>query len=85
MAGRTHYRRCPVSAPAGSRAVPDPVAEPTIRVDRAAAILGISTRAVYNAAKEGRIPAIRVGGRVVIPTNKFLTFVGLGSSDGGGK
>jgi excisionase family DNA binding protein len=74
-----------VSTPVISRALPDPVAEPTIRVDRAAAILGISTRAVYNAAKEGRFPAIRVGGRVIIPTARFLRFVDLGSSDGGGQ
>lgn len=74
-----------MSAPSVSRALPDPAVEPTIRVDRAAAILGISVRAVYNAAKEGRIPAIRVGGRVVIPTARFLRFIDLDGSDGGGK
>lgn len=55
-----------------TRAIPDPSAEPTIPVKRAAAILGVSIRTVYNATVRGEIPAITVGKRVVIPTASFL-------------
>lgn len=55
-----------------SRALPDPIAEPTIGARRAAAILGISVRHMYAAIERGEIPSIRVGQRIVIPTGRFL-------------
>jgi excisionase family DNA binding protein len=60
-----------------SRALPDPIAEPTIRADRAAAILDISSRAVLYAVERGEIPAVRVGRAVRILTAQFLTRYGL--------
>lgn len=59
------------------RSLPDPGAEPTITVPRAAAIVGISRRAGYAAVERGEIPSIWVGGRVVVPTARFLTELGL--------
>ncbi len=59
------------------RTIPDAEAEPTIKPPRAAAILGISTRAAYNAIDRGEIPSIRVGRSIVVPTARFLAAVGL--------
>ncbi len=60
-----------------TRAIPDPAAEPTISVKRAAAILGISVRHAYVAVERDEIPSIQVGQRIVIPTIRFLTKYGL--------
>ena len=38
----------------------------TISVLRAAALLGISRASAYNAVRRGELPAIRVGGRVLV-------------------
>jgi excisionase family DNA binding protein len=63
-----------------SRVLPDPVAEPTITVARAAAIIGVSRRHAYVAIEQGEIPSIRVGQRIVIPTARFLAKYGLTDS-----
>jgi hypothetical protein len=55
-----------------SRELPDPKQEPTITVERAGAILGVSRRAGYAAAERGEIPTIPVGRRKVVPTARFL-------------
>lgn len=55
-----------------NRELPDPNAEPTIGVERAGVILGISRGAAYAAVERDEIPAIRVGRRVVVPTAAFL-------------
>lgn len=60
------------------RTLPDPASEPTIPVGRVAAILGISRRGAYAAVERGEIPSIRIGGRVVIPTARFLAECGFG-------
>ena len=38
----------------------------TISVGRAATLLGISRASAYNAVRRGELPAIRVGGRVLV-------------------
>jgi excisionase family DNA binding protein len=54
--------------------IPDAALEPTISVDRAAAILGIHKRTLYLAIERGDFrPVMRVGRRVRIPTARFLT------------
>ncbi len=57
---------------AAMRALPDPVAEPTITAERVAGVLGISVRGAYAAIERGEIPAIRVGRCVRVPTARFL-------------
>ncbi|MFJ1537727.1 helix-turn-helix domain-containing protein [Micromonospora chalcea] len=59
------------------RSLPDPQAEPTISVPRAASILGISRAHAYGIAKAGEIPTIRVGSRYVVPTARFLAHYGF--------
>ena len=62
----------PASARIADRRLPDPNAEPTITVARAATILGISVRHAYAAVEREEIPAIKVGRRIAIPTARFL-------------
>lgn len=66
-----------MSAPAVSRALPDPQLEPTIKVERGAAVLDVSLRAGYAAVERGEWPSIRVGRRIVLPTQRWLAAVGL--------
>lgn len=44
----------------------------TITRLEAAAVLGVDPRTVTQGIKEGNIPAIKLGRRVVIPREKFL-------------
>lgn len=39
----------------------------TLTVDEAAAHLGIGRNSAYEAIKRGEIPALRIGGRIVVP------------------
>ena len=39
----------------------------TITVEEAAKILGVSRGSAYVAVREGEIPSVRIGGRIVIP------------------
>jgi excisionase family DNA binding protein len=39
----------------------------TVSVEYAAGVLGISRAAAYNYAKDGKLPVIRLGSRIVIP------------------
>lgn len=52
--------------------LPDPSTEPTISVDRAARVLGISTRAAYAACEREEIPNVRVRRSVRVLTAQFL-------------
>ena len=60
-----------------SRTVPDPQVEPTVSVARAAAILGLSRAAAYDAVHNGQIPAFRVGDRWLVPTAKLRAMLGV--------
>ncbi|MGI5236489.1 hypothetical protein [Dactylosporangium sp. CA-139066] len=58
--------------PEQSRELPDPKTEPTIPIERASLILGVSRRAGYSAVERGEIPTITVGRRKLVPTARFL-------------
>jgi excisionase family DNA binding protein len=49
-------------------AVPNPKAEPTISVERAGRLLGVSRGSAYEAVRRGEIPSIRIENRIVVPT-----------------
>ena len=48
--------------------VPAPATEPTMPVDSVARAIGISRAAAYEGVKNGEIPSIRIGRRIVVPT-----------------
>jgi hypothetical protein len=63
--------------------LPDPRTEPTVPVERAGAVLGISRGSAYAAVRRGEIPSIRLGHRVVVPTAALLSMLGHDGSDEG--
>lgn len=44
---------------------------PTITVEQAGNLLGISRRSAYRAAAAGQIPTLRLGRRLVVPTARL--------------
>lgn len=56
---------------------------PTISVERAAQLLGVSRRSAYRAASKGQIPTLRVGRRLLVPTQRLLDLLGMHPSDEG--
>jgi excisionase family DNA binding protein len=50
---------------------------PTITIDQAAELVGISRGAAYRAVHTGEIPSLRIGRRLVVPSAKLLDMLGL--------
>lgn len=57
--------------------LPNPKSEPTITVTRVAELLGVARGTAYQAVRAGAIPSLRIGRRILIPTAKVLTLLGL--------
>lgn len=53
---------------------------PTISVEEAGEILGVSRRSAYRAAETGELPTLRLGRRLLVPTPKLLAMLGLDAS-----
>jgi excisionase family DNA binding protein len=66
-------------------ALPDPATEPTLRVERAGQLLGISRSSAYEAARSGQIPALRFGRRLVVPTAALLELLKAGRQPATGR
>ena len=56
----------------GLRDLPDPQTEPTVTVDRAGHVLGISRSTALRKINTGEIPSIRMGRRILIPSAKLV-------------
>lgn len=65
-----------MSAPAGAIAV-DWQSRPTVPVDVAAELLGISRASAFRAVHRGQLPSIRLGRRIVIPTAALRALLSL--------
>jgi excisionase family DNA binding protein len=57
--------------------LPNPATEPTISVERAGELLGVSRASAYESVRRGEIPAIRLGKRLVVPTAALRRMLGL--------
>jgi excisionase family DNA binding protein len=55
----------------------DPTIRPTVSVDEAAIVLGVSRGTAYDAVERGELPSIRVGRRIRVPTASLARLVGL--------
>jgi len=53
--------------------------QPTLTIPEAAQVLGISRNSAYSAAHRGEIPSIQIGSRLVVPTARLKTLLGLDS------
>jgi len=51
--------------------------ELTVRVDDAAALLGLSRHGAYAAIREGQIPSIRIGRAIRVPTAQLRAMLGI--------
>lgn len=50
---------------------------PTVSVEEAGELLGISRRSAYRAVERGELPALRVGRLLRVPTPKLLALLGV--------
>jgi excisionase family DNA binding protein len=50
---------------------------PTISVQHAARLLGVSRSAAYRAAARGQLPTITFGRRLLVPTRPLLELLGV--------
>jgi excisionase family DNA binding protein len=50
---------------------------PTMSVERAAKLLGVSRSVAYRAAASGQLPTISFGRRLLVPTCRLLEMLGL--------
>ncbi len=50
---------------------------PTLSVEHAAKLLGVSRSAAYRAAASGQLPTISFGRRLLVPTSRLLEMLGL--------
>jgi excisionase family DNA binding protein len=57
--------------------LPTAAESPTLTVEQAGVLLGISRCSAYAAAKSGEIPTLRVGRRLLVPTATFRRMLGL--------
>lgn len=51
--------------------MPETLTRKTLTVTEAATCLGVSRHFAYQAVREGSIPSIRIGRRILIPTHAF--------------
>ena len=49
---------------------------PTLTVEEAGSLLGISRRSAYRAASTGELPTLRLGRRLLVPTARLLVLLG---------
>lgn len=52
---------------------------PTLTVEEAGQLLGISRRSAYRAVERGEIPSLRLGRLLRVPTVKLLDLIGFGA------
>lgn len=50
---------------------------PTLSVEHAAKLLGVSRSSAYRAAANGQLPTISFGRRLLVPTHRLLEMLGL--------
>ena len=56
----------------------DPRETPTLTVEEAGRLLGIGRSLAYAAAKDGSLPTIRIGKRILVPTAALLRMLAGG-------
>jgi excisionase family DNA binding protein len=50
---------------------------PTITVEQAARLLGLSRSAAYRAAATGQLPTLSFGRRLIVPTFRLMEMLGI--------
>lgn len=60
-----------------ARAVPDPRETPTLSVEQAGRLLGLSRSGSYASVQRGEIPILRLGRKFRVPTAELRKMLGL--------
>jgi excisionase family DNA binding protein len=60
----------------------DPDSRPTVSVDEAAIVLGISRASAYQAAKNGELPVLRFGRKMRVPTAALMRMLEVEATRG---
>jgi excisionase family DNA binding protein len=55
---------------------------PTISVEHAARLLGVSRSSAYRAAASGQLPTISFGRRLLVPASRLLEMLGIPVEEG---
>ncbi len=63
--------------PSTARQVPDPYDQPTMTVEEAGELMGLSRGSAYKAVRAGELPVIKVGKRLLIPTARLRAVLGI--------
>ena len=56
--------------------LPDPNETPTVTVEEAGRLLGVSRGTAYDAAASGELPTIRIGRRLLVPVAMLRSMLG---------
>ncbi len=59
-----------------SRVLPDANETPTVTVEEAGRLLGVSRGSAYEAASTGELPTIRIGRRLLVPVARLRAMLG---------
>lgn len=54
---------------------------PTVTVEQAAKLLGVSRSVAYRAAATGQLPTLAFGRRLVVPTFRLMEMLGIPAED----
>lgn len=57
--------------------LPDPKTQPTLSVEEAGRVIGLSKDSAYKAAATGQLPTLRFGRRILVPTAALLEMLGF--------
>lgn len=60
----------------GALTLDDIRSRPSLTVPEAGRVLGLGQVAAYRAVRNGDIPSIRIGARIVVPTPRLLALLG---------
>jgi excisionase family DNA binding protein len=61
--------------------LPNPKLQPTLSVEQAGDLLGVSRGAAYQAIREDQIPHFKIGKRIIVPTSQVLAMLGVAGDD----
>jgi excisionase family DNA binding protein len=75
-------RRRPDVVPQASYAPPAPAPRPFLSVSEAAPMLRLSEMTLYRAIHDGQFPAVRIRGRLIIPTRAIDEMIAAAMADG---
>lgn len=66
---------CQLANHQGETVATDTAEKPTLTVEEASALASVGINQMYQAVREGTIPSLRIGRRILIPRKKFMAML----------